>query len=271
LERVDRSTEFSMETNHRGGNSADRGPVWRTSSYFTAKVPQVTKKTEVTLERSSTPPEIVLEIESKSKPQKAASIAEPVVTKSEPNPPTQRPRPKPALFVYNLGHVSNSKKFNEFLARAQRVRWQAPQSCPVVRHDNQHHKPLNHLQFLIRTNCKSSLLFFHLRAHFRGSILVYPPDSPGAVNITNADLNRLQPGEFLNDTLIEFGLKSVVVMDDLKWGGIDEFDQVVAERAADKRFSVGRFDPCFQLVFLQEAQQPEEVCLLRCGVCASLL
>ncbi|KAF9257503.1 cysteine proteinase [Marasmius fiardii PR-910] len=38
-------------------------------------------------------------------------------------------------------------------------------------------------------------------------ILVYPPFITGAVNITNADLNRLQPGEFLNDTLIEFGLK----------------------------------------------------------------
>lgn len=38
-------------------------------------------------------------------------------------------------------------------------------------------------------------------------ILVYPPGVPGAVNITNGDLARLQPGEFLNDTLIEFGLK----------------------------------------------------------------
>ncbi|KAG7088240.1 hypothetical protein E1B28_012254 [Marasmius oreades] len=38
-------------------------------------------------------------------------------------------------------------------------------------------------------------------------ILVYPPSTTGAVNITNADLNRLQPGEFLNDTIIEFGLK----------------------------------------------------------------
>ncbi|KAF5338897.1 hypothetical protein D9611_008736 [Ephemerocybe angulata] len=38
-------------------------------------------------------------------------------------------------------------------------------------------------------------------------ILVYPPGVPGKVNITNADIARLQPGEFLNDTLIEFGLK----------------------------------------------------------------
>ncbi|KAG2009837.1 sentrin-specific protease, variant 2 [Coprinopsis cinerea AmutBmut pab1-1] len=38
-------------------------------------------------------------------------------------------------------------------------------------------------------------------------VLVYPFSAPGAVNITNADLARLEPGEFLNDTLIEFGLK----------------------------------------------------------------
>lgn len=38
-------------------------------------------------------------------------------------------------------------------------------------------------------------------------ILVYPHGVPGAVNITNADMGRLDPGEFLNDTLIEFGLK----------------------------------------------------------------
>ncbi|KAJ7140225.1 hypothetical protein C8R43DRAFT_892836, partial [Mycena crocata] len=38
-------------------------------------------------------------------------------------------------------------------------------------------------------------------------ILVYPPNQKGAVNITNGDVTRLKPGEFLNDTLIEFGLK----------------------------------------------------------------
>ncbi|KAF4617751.1 hypothetical protein D9613_006040 [Agrocybe pediades] len=38
-------------------------------------------------------------------------------------------------------------------------------------------------------------------------ILVYPQNAQGAVNVTNGDLARLQPGEFLNDTLIEFGLK----------------------------------------------------------------
>jgi len=44
---------------------------------------------------------------------------------------------------------------------------------------------------------------------FLYSILVYPQGSPGAVNVTNGDLARLEPGEFLNDTLIEFGLKYV--------------------------------------------------------------
>lgn len=29
----------------------------------------------------------------------------------------------------------------------------------------------------------------------------------GSLNITNGDVCRLNPGEFLNDTLIEFGLK----------------------------------------------------------------
>ncbi|KAJ7643968.1 hypothetical protein FB45DRAFT_896539 [Roridomyces roridus] len=38
-------------------------------------------------------------------------------------------------------------------------------------------------------------------------ILVYPPGQTGAVNVTNGDVLRLSPGEFLNDTLIEFGLK----------------------------------------------------------------
>ncbi|KAG0704265.1 hypothetical protein DFH29DRAFT_873884 [Suillus ampliporus] len=38
-------------------------------------------------------------------------------------------------------------------------------------------------------------------------ILVYPPSGPGALNLMGSDLNRLRPHEFLNDTLIEFGLK----------------------------------------------------------------
>ncbi|OJA17177.1 hypothetical protein AZE42_00231 [Rhizopogon vesiculosus] len=38
-------------------------------------------------------------------------------------------------------------------------------------------------------------------------ILVYPPSGPGALNIMGSDLNRLRPYEYLNDTLIEFGLK----------------------------------------------------------------
>ncbi|EIW80908.1 hypothetical protein CONPUDRAFT_55826 [Coniophora puteana RWD-64-598 SS2] len=38
-------------------------------------------------------------------------------------------------------------------------------------------------------------------------ILMYPPSGTGALNIMKSDLARLGPSEFLNDTLIEFGLK----------------------------------------------------------------
>ncbi|KAG6841694.1 hypothetical protein C0991_007964 [Blastosporella zonata] len=38
-------------------------------------------------------------------------------------------------------------------------------------------------------------------------ILCYPQGIPGAVYIKNSDYRRLAPGEYLNDTLIEFGLK----------------------------------------------------------------
>ena len=40
-------------------------------------------------------------------------------------------------------------------------------------------------------------------------LLVYPPTGTGAVNITRGDLKRLDEGQYLNDTLIEFGLKCV--------------------------------------------------------------
>jgi Ulp1 family protease len=40
-------------------------------------------------------------------------------------------------------------------------------------------------------------------------LLVYRPLGTGAVNITRGDLERLQPDKYLNDTLIEFGLKYV--------------------------------------------------------------
>ena len=42
-------------------------------------------------------------------------------------------------------------------------------------------------------------------------LLVYRPLGTGAVNITRGDLERLQPGKYLNDTLIEFGLKYVSI------------------------------------------------------------
>ena len=39
------------------------------------------------------------------------------------------------------------------------------------------------------------------------SVLSYPFGVPGAVNITNSDVARLDPGEYLNDTILEFALK----------------------------------------------------------------
>ncbi|KAF9221583.1 hypothetical protein BS17DRAFT_711215, partial [Gyrodon lividus] len=38
-------------------------------------------------------------------------------------------------------------------------------------------------------------------------ILMYPPTGTGALSIMRSDLRRLGPEEYLNDTLIEFGLK----------------------------------------------------------------
>ncbi|KAH0832102.1 hypothetical protein J3R83DRAFT_13011 [Lanmaoa asiatica] len=38
-------------------------------------------------------------------------------------------------------------------------------------------------------------------------VLMYPPTGTGALSIMQSDLRRLQPEEYLNDTLIEFGLK----------------------------------------------------------------
>lgn len=45
-------------------------------------------------------------------------------------------------------------------------------------------------------------------ATFR-SVVEYPINQPGGVSLPWADVKRLKPGEFLNDTLIEFGLKCV--------------------------------------------------------------
>ncbi|KAJ6501078.1 hypothetical protein C8R47DRAFT_970452, partial [Mycena vitilis] len=38
-------------------------------------------------------------------------------------------------------------------------------------------------------------------------VLSYPPGQKGAVEIRNSDVGRLEPGRYLNDNLIEFGLK----------------------------------------------------------------
>ncbi|KZV61025.1 hypothetical protein PENSPDRAFT_593361 [Peniophora sp. CONT] len=55
-------------------------------------------------------------------------------------------------------------------------------------------------------------------------ILVYPPSGRGSVNITNGDVGRLAPGDYLNDSLIEFGLK--IWLDGLRETQPDLADQI---------------------------------------------
>jgi hypothetical protein len=64
------------------------------------------------------------------------------------------------------------------------------------------------LHWQILKNCTTTfvIISYSLLTSFT-SVLVYPPSGPGALNIMGSDLNRLRPHEFLNDTLIEFGLK----------------------------------------------------------------
>lgn len=54
-------------------------------------------------------------------------------------------------------------------------------------------------------------------------VLMYPPGGPGALNIMRSDLKRLEPEEYLNDTLIEFGLK-------LWLGELREKDPLLADQ-----------------------------------------
>lgn len=46
------------------------------------------------------------------------------------------------------------------------------------------------------------------------SVLIYPFTGPGGVQITRGEHRRLEPSEFLNDTIIEFGLRSALFIDD---------------------------------------------------------
>lgn len=70
---------------------------------------------------------------------------------------------------------------------------------------------MSSLQHLCKTptKCKTLLSCYALLNLTLHSILVYPQSGTGAVNINRAELARLEPGEFLNDTLIELGLKCV--------------------------------------------------------------
>ncbi|KAH8104848.1 hypothetical protein BXZ70DRAFT_922722 [Cristinia sonorae] len=55
-------------------------------------------------------------------------------------------------------------------------------------------------------------------------LLVYPPTGLGAVNVTRGDLKRLKPHQYLNDTLIEYGLK--LWLSDLRAENPELADQV---------------------------------------------
>ncbi|KAI0712651.1 hypothetical protein C8Q76DRAFT_622201 [Earliella scabrosa] len=55
-------------------------------------------------------------------------------------------------------------------------------------------------------------------------VLVYPFTGTGAVNVTRGDLKRLDAGQYLNDTIIEFGLK--LWLDDLRKERPDLAEQV---------------------------------------------
>jgi hypothetical protein len=82
-------------------------------------------------------------------------------------------------------------------------------------------------------------------------LLVYRPVGTGAVNVTRGDLDRLQPGKYLNDTLIEFGLKWVPT-NCLVLPTHGHCLQAVAQRFARPRSRIGGSNTPVQLVLLQE-------------------
>ena len=66
-----------------------------------------------------------------------------------------------------------------------------------------------HRLLLTWTSCACFSSFLRVVSLTRSRILVYPFSGTGAVNVTRGDLKRLDPGQYLNDTIIEFGLKCV--------------------------------------------------------------
>lgn len=63
---------------------------------------------------------------------------------------------------------------------------------------------------LVRMNCKCRPYPWKLapcNVLILSRIVVYPPSGAGALNIMKSDLKRLDDMCYLNDTLIEFGLK----------------------------------------------------------------
>ena len=81
-------------------------------------------------------------------------------------------------------------------------------------------------QWPTKMNCEYYCFYFIMGWHcsLNQSILVYPPGEVGALNITQRDLRRLRSGAFLNDTLVEFGLRQVLW--DLFMGGLTKSSDI---------------------------------------------
>ncbi|KAL5482575.1 hypothetical protein ACEPAI_9169 [Sanghuangporus weigelae] len=107
----------------------------------------------------------------------AADVGEDIV----PVKKRKQPRPRPV----NGGRDQDISKMLVPRRRSSRLLPEATKPDKQVRKEEQEEPPANSDEI----------------------ILVYPRFGQGAVNITNGDLRRLEPFEFLNDTLIEFGLK----------------------------------------------------------------
>ena len=80
-------------------------------------------------------------------------------------------------------------------------------------------------------------------------MLVYPLSGPGAVNVTRGDLKRLEPNQYLNDVLIEFGLKYVFHRS-LVAVVLIPYAQVMAFGTTREQSRTGRPNPHIQLLLL---------------------
>ena len=66
---------------------------------------------------------------------------------------------------------------------------------------------LLHLLIPLALSLYANLHVFEALVSLALFLLVFPPVGTGAVRVTRGDIKRLDDGEYLNDTIIEFGLK----------------------------------------------------------------